>query len=149
MEYIIGYDEFPLPVEGENSLELTEKSNIDIEDETELDLWYTAKDRWVSNHSCFSVISDCVIPNMYFRRVNDNVEISWNNDFWKNREIEFSEEKGIFVLSLDEFKNVIFSFLQEITNDFMSIYENRSFAEDWKNKAFFELKISRDHGDQV
>ena len=44
IEYILGYDEFSLPVKGNTALELIENANkFENDDTLEFDLWYDAK----------------------------------------------------------------------------------------------------------
>ena len=141
MEFYLGYDMFPLPVEGNTAVELIEHSAVDVEDDLEQDLWYIARDRWKSNHSWFSVVSDAPLSGMYFRRVGDRIEISWSNDFWKNRGIEFLSSNGSYCMDKEKFKAVLFEFLQAVASDFSERYRDNSFAEKWKKKALFDLNI--------
>ena len=82
IEYILGYDIFPLPVNGETALELIENANkFDSDSELEFDLWYVVKSRWILNHCWLIARGGSVLPSIFFRRVEDLIEISWDNTF--------------------------------------------------------------------
>lgn len=125
MEYILGYDPFPLPVKGETTIELLENANkkydsIDDIDSLEADLWFEAKSRWIFNHCWFSV-RDGILPCMYFRRVEEAVEISWDNLFWEESGIIFNFRKGVYIISLDIFTKVFCEFLVSSVGDIEQI----------------------------
>ncbi|MFT4008231.1 MAG: hypothetical protein QM683_22410, partial [Lacrimispora sp.] len=51
LEYIIGYDPFPLPVCGNNVSELIQKSDkFESGEDDEMYLWYEARSRWIHRH---------------------------------------------------------------------------------------------------
>lgn len=77
IEYILGYDIFPLPVKGDTTLEIIENANeFDSDSEPEIDLWYAAKSRWIFNHCWFNARGETVLPCVYFRQIEDLIEIS-------------------------------------------------------------------------
>lgn len=115
LEYILGYDPFPLPVEGDNVLELMLNADeYDNDDSCEFDLWYGAKSRWVFNHCWFSNRDGSILPCIYFRRLEKKVEISWDNKFWEKEGIMFLSAKDSYNLSYVEFKQVLSEFLNSI-----------------------------------
>ncbi|MBN7773729.1 hypothetical protein [Clostridium aminobutyricum] len=115
MQYLIGYDPFPLPVQGESTLELIENADdFDSDEEDEIYLWYQAKSSWLFKHSWFCNRGGSFLSNVYFRREQENVEISWNNDFYREKEIIFANPRGIRIIPKTEFKLVIFNFLNDI-----------------------------------
>lgn len=118
IEYVLGHDAFPLPVDGETVLELVENANkFDSGSELEIDLWYTAKNRWVLNHCWFIARGGSVLPCVYFRRIEDLIEISWDNIFWKKKNINFEFQKDTFRIEFSMFTVIITEFLNEIIFD--------------------------------
>ena len=112
IEYILGYDLFPLPVAGDNTLELIEKADkFESDIMLEFDLWYAAKSRWILNHCWFVARGCAVLPCVYFRRVEDFIEIAWDNEFWEQSNIIFESPKGIYLVNFEIFTRVISIFL--------------------------------------
>lgn len=112
MEYILGYDPFPLPVEGENTLELLENADkrYDTIDTLEEELWFEAKSRWIFNH-CWFPVRDGILPCVHFRRLENAVEISWDNLFWEEYDIAFHSGKGGYLAALQDFTEIYRKFL--------------------------------------
>lgn len=134
-ELIVGFDPYPLDVEGKNLLELlNESDNYDSDDELEFDLWYGAKNRWLLNHGWFSVRGGEIIPCVYFRRVDENIEISWNNEFWKEEDVLFESIKGVSTLSHLQFRNILFEFLYHITKELKGIVNEEKIIDEWFKK---------------
>ena len=118
LEFIIGYDPFPVPVEGNTSSELISSSNkFESEDEIETYLWYSAVQSWSFRHSWIVNRGGSILPNVYFRRKKDDIEISLNNGFWKDSAIYFIEPDNEYLIPKNEFKKVILSFLFEIMDE--------------------------------
>lgn len=118
IKYILEYDTFPLPVDGETALELVEKANDFYSDsELEFDLWYEAKSRWILNHCWLVARGGAILPCVYFRRIGDLMEISWNNTFWKKETINFDFQKGTFRIEFNIFADVFIKFLKSMIYD--------------------------------
>ncbi|EAG3548937.1 DUF5984 family protein [Listeria monocytogenes] len=125
IEYIIGYDPFPLPVKGDTSLELiSEADQYESEDIIEEYLWNSAKSTWIFKHNWFSYREGSILPQVYFRRVGNDIEICWDNDFWQESGIEFQMTKGSVRIEKDNFVKTITEFIRsfltkasELTND--------------------------------
>ncbi|MBU2703799.1 hypothetical protein Ga0466249_004949 [Sporomusaceae bacterium BoRhaA] len=112
LEYVLGYDPFPLPVNGKNSLELIRESDkFESEEDDEFYLWYQAKSSWIFRHSWFSNRAGSILASVYFRRVEENIELAWDNGFWEESQVYFSKPKGVYNVSKGDFKDAIFSFL--------------------------------------
>lgn len=119
IEYILGYDAFPLPVNGNTSLDLLETANnFESNDILELDLWFDAKSRWRFNHCWFAARGGAVLPCVYFRRVDKFIEISWDNTFWEEQGIVFSSQNSYYQINFIEFTNTITNFLLSVIEDF-------------------------------
>ncbi len=136
-QYILGYDPFPLPVKGDNVLELIYNANTyNNDDKCEFDLWYFAKSRWIFNHCWFSSRDGGIIPSVYFRRNSKIIEISWDNIFWEEYGINFCSKKGVYYLPYFEFRKVIHEFLNSIITDLEGMVQTEKLAN-LKNKLLF------------
>ena len=69
---------FPLPVVGNNSIELMEKcEEFDSDNDDEYYKWHQKWYSWNERHGFSAETDGSLLPNAYFRRVIDNIEISW------------------------------------------------------------------------
>ncbi|AOT68319.1 hypothetical protein [Geosporobacter ferrireducens] len=129
LHHILGYDPFPLPIQGESTLELIKNADeFETDEDDEMYLWYQAKSSWIFRHSWFQNRGGSFLSSAYFRRINDRIEISWNNDFYKEKGIMFIYPKGTSLISKVEFKEVIFKFLYDILSNL-----DRKVSNDIKN----------------
>jgi hypothetical protein len=109
--HIIYEDKFPLPVFANTSVEFYEKSdNFDSEDDEEFAEWYEKRQDWYFRHSWYSGRAGGFLAEVYFRRVGNMIEISWNNsDLYEN--IRFKNPTGIYYVAYELFENIINSFI--------------------------------------
>jgi hypothetical protein len=115
LEFIFGYDPYPLPVQGKNVLELIQESNkFECDEDDEFYLWYQAKSSWTFRHSWFSNRAGSILADVFFRRIDNNIEITWDNNFFEDNQIYFVNPMGTYVISKEEFKNIVFKFLNDI-----------------------------------
>ena len=119
LEYILNEnDEFPLNIQGNSGIEITERfyNNIlNIEDK-DIDVAY----EWCEKHLwTFSGI-EMMFPDVVFRRIKNKIEISWDStDKYKdnkNYKIEFTNLKGKSFIKIEEFKKEILKFIEKIKN---------------------------------
>jgi hypothetical protein len=61
-----------------------------------------------------------VLADVFFRRVDGNIEVAWDNRFFSDKQVYFTKPVGIYVVPRKVFKNAIFGFL----NDILSKLEN-------------------------
>ena len=117
LEYILNEnDEFPLNIQGNSGIEITERfyNNIlNIEDK-DIDVAY----EWCEKHLwTFSGI-EMMLPNVVFRRIKNKIEISWDStDKYKdnkNYKIEFTNSKGKILVNIQKFKKEILDFIHKI-----------------------------------
>lgn len=105
-------------------LETTAKTGIDFanikcpfdpfDEEDEFNFWQDEKDRWLFSHGWFSTRGGGFLADVYFRKVNEKIEISW--DSLKNfdeYEIEFSNPKGLYYVNAKVFENVVTEFINK------------------------------------
>ena len=57
------------------------------------------------------------MPCVYFRRIGDLIEISWDNTLWKKKNINFEFQKGVFQIGVRPFTVIITEFLNAIIGD--------------------------------
>lgn len=116
--HVIGFDPFPLPVQGGDILEIIKVADeYETEEEDEMYLWYNAKNSWIFRHSWFNNRDSSILTNVYFRRVSNDIEIAWDNGFFEEQGINFISPKGIINLPIWEFKEIIFNFIYKASEE--------------------------------
>ena len=112
---ILGYDPYPLPVEGNNLLELIDSANtFDTDDEIEEHLWFSSEWKWKYRHS-WSAVATSAIPNAFFRRSGDMIEISWDNDpSGEEGDPVFMFMTGTESVELELFRTTVLDFLIDL-----------------------------------
>ncbi len=131
LKYILNDKQFPLPVEGQHSLELINNCLLfDSDDDDEFDEWFDKKQDWEFKHSWFSSRAGSFLPDVFFRRVNDEIEISWNNELTYSLEgISITHPHGIEYIPLDLFESTIKNFIDDFLNNLLLKSNNKSEAE--------------------
>lgn len=125
LQYVVGYDPFPIPVEGLNMLELCKKTEeFTSEDEVEVYLWNKAYSSWLFRHNWLVNRDGSILPSVQFRRTGAEIEISWDNEFWKSDQIEFESMSGVYWIENDSFKSTVLEFLHSILEDLNSSLDN-------------------------
>lgn len=122
LSVILVEEEFPLPVQGGTTLELLNNSlNFDSEDDDEFDEWFSKKQDWEFKHSWFSSRGGAYLPDAFFRRIGDKMEISWNNDDLYE-DISFVHMRGVELIPICFFESVVKAFI----HDFMKILRSKT-----------------------
>ncbi len=136
IEYILGYDAFPLPVKGDTILELIENAEeYDSEDDLEFDLWFSGNSRWIFNHFWLSVREGNVMPGIYFRRLENKIEIAWDNIFWEKYNIVFNSRRDFCLVSLDVFITNFTDFLYSILDELSQrVNDSIDSLDSWNKK---------------
>ncbi|KWX81130.1 hypothetical protein AMQ84_00980 [Paenibacillus riograndensis] len=116
---ILTNEEFPLPVHGKTALELLASSlNFDSDNDDEFDAWFSTKQDWEFKHSWFSNRGGSYLPEVYFRRVGQQIEISWDNENLYSEEISFTYRTGLEYVPIHIFdsvlKDYIYDFLETL-----------------------------------
>jgi hypothetical protein len=113
---ILTDEDFPLPVQGKTALELLASSlNFDSDNDDEFDAWFSIKQDWEFKHSWFSNRGGSYLPEVYFRRIGQQIEISWNNENLYSEEISFPYTTGLEYVPIHIFELV----LKDYINDFL------------------------------
>lgn len=118
LESIQFEDDYPVPVEGSSGVELYRNSfDFDTEDDEKFDEWYDKVQEWSFKHSWFSARAGSFLADVYFRKIKDQIEISWdNNGLFDN--ITFIQSSGVYRIETKMFKKVI--------ERFISIYRDKN-----------------------
>ncbi|WP_368087120.1 DUF5984 family protein [Paenibacillus sp. cl6col] len=128
LKYILSDVPFPLPVEGQHSLELLDNCLLfESDDDNEFDAWFDTKQEWEFKHSWFSNRAGSFLPEVFFRRVNDELEIAWNNESTYSSEgISFMNPTGIVYLPISIFESTIKNFIEDFLDNILLTSRNES-----------------------
>ena len=132
LRYIVGEKSFPLPVEGQHSLELLENCLLfESDNDDEFDVWFDTKQEWEFKHSWFSNRGGSFLPDVFFRRVNDKIEIAWDNESTYSAEgITFINPIGLEYIPIDTFESTIKSFIEDFLENLLQNSKNKFEAEE-------------------
>lgn len=105
LENILSNDDFPLSVLGDSAAELCEISyKLDIDDVEQ----YEILQDWVFKHSWLSAREGSYLADIYFRKVGNKIEISWDNsNTFKEDGIIFIFPKGRYEVDIIQFKEIM------------------------------------------
>ena len=96
---------FPYRAKGESASEMENNArDFDSEDESAMDEYYDRLNDWVYNHSWNHARSGAIVPDIIFRNVDGNMEISWWND---DEDIDFTNRYGFITVPAETYKNLI------------------------------------------
>lgn len=111
---ILTEEKFPLKTYGTCGVELYNNSwNFDSENIEILEQWYEKRQDWYFKHSWYTSRAGSFLADAFFRRVKNDVEISWNNTATYS-EVKFVNPYGCYLVNLDFFKDVINKFTWNI-----------------------------------
>lgn len=112
IKYIIKEEKFPLLIKADSSIDFYNKSaEFDSDDMDEFDRWFDIRQEWYFHHSWFINRDGAFLPDVFFRAVDEKIEIEWDNDD-TYEEIIYKFPKGLFYVDKQEFYDTIFNFLQ-------------------------------------
>jgi len=131
LKYILSDKPFPLPVEGKNSLELIDNCLLfDSDNDDEFDAWFDKKQEWEFQHSWFSSRGGSFLPDVFFRRVNGNIEVAWNNESTYSSEgIIFIHSNGIEYISIEMFNHTVKCFIENFLDNLLLNSKHKHDAE--------------------
>lgn len=73
-------DPYPVDIAGEYAaIKDINAREFDTEDDEEFDAYYDKLDDWNSRHRWHTASSGAILADLYFQLVDNNIEISWNN----------------------------------------------------------------------
>lgn len=129
---IIGFDPYPLPVEGDTILELIDAANgYESDDDLDEFLWFGSEGRWIARHS-WMAISEAVIPGVFFRRKGEAIEVAWDSGSWARQGVHFLHPTGSRLVGMAEFMDVMLGFLTDVLET-LSLQDNDDafVIQDW------------------
>lgn len=98
-------DPFPIDVLGECASELENNArDFESDNEEEMDDYYDRLNDWVYDHSWNHARAGAIVPDVIFRNVNGNMEISWWND---DEDIDFTNRYGYIIIPAETYKTLI------------------------------------------
>jgi hypothetical protein len=110
---ILNETQFPLPSEGNNAIELYNNSgDFDSDDDDEFDSWFVKRQDWYFKHSWYSNNGGSYLADVFFRRVEDNIEISWDNGGLYS-DVKYNNPEGVYYIPVELFQNVVDSFIED------------------------------------
>lgn len=100
---------FPYEVKGATAAEKDSYAReYDSDSDAEFESYYERLNEWVYVHTWKHASAGGTIPNVYFRKIGHEVEISWdNNDV--NEVVTFLEKDGSVRIDADKFKEIIWA----------------------------------------
>ena len=118
LHHIMVDDPYPFESNQRNGIHMTRCSGIAIDwkkielgDEKELlklEECSELLDSWVQKHNWFYYRDAAFIPDVTFRRVNDSIEISWdNNELFDEEEVCYVNKEGCVFVDIDLFESTI------------------------------------------
>lgn len=108
-------EQFPLPVDGQNSIELYSNSgDFDSDDDDEFDSWFEKRQDWHFRHSWYSNNGGSYLADIMFRRVKDTIEIAWDNSDLFD-EIKFINPRGLYYVPVQLFEDTVNSFIKDFS----------------------------------
>lgn len=112
ISYIMGDDPFPLEAQEASAAEMVDFGLQQVTDE----VLYEKIQDWSFRHSWLIARSGGFLADVYFRRVDGNMEISWNNEnLYKESRVTFAYPKGKACVSLSAFSAVMQEFIRQYT----------------------------------
>jgi hypothetical protein len=109
-------DPFPVAVEGEYAaIKDILAREFDTDDDQLFDEYYDKLDEWNLRHRWHTTCNGAILADLYFQLVEDDVEISWNNQDAEDG-VDFDFEIGGVSIPKEIFLNEINSFLRAYAN---------------------------------
>ncbi|HEY4243724.1 MAG TPA: hypothetical protein VGM88_28120 [Kofleriaceae bacterium] len=79
--------------------------------------WFLQRSAWRHHHALRRAAEDVALPNVVFKRLGDDVEVSWDNDAWAppRRGMYFVEKRGVELVRASAFAKVVRETLVAVT----------------------------------
>ena len=114
-QFITDLREDPYPVEAEGQYAAIKDKNareFDSDDDNEFDAYYDKLYTWNLRHRWHPASAGAILADVYFQKVGDNVELSWNNEDSED-DVTFETMLGGATVPETEFVSVVDQFLKE------------------------------------
>lgn len=124
--------QFPLPVEGNNAIELYSNSgDFDSDIDDEFDSWFKKRQDWYFIHSWYSNNGGSYLADVIFRRIDNTIEIAWDNSNVYS-EIKFINPKGLYYVPFEIFRDVVNSFIEDFILEISESEEGKRLIKELK-----------------
>lgn len=79
--------------------------------------WFLRRSEWRNDHALRRAAEDVALPNVVFKRLGDDLEVSWDNEAWLSprRDMYFVEKRGVELVQAARFAEVVRETLVEVT----------------------------------
>lgn len=106
-------DPYPVEASGEYAAEkdITAR-DFDSDDDEEFDAYYDMLDEWNQHHRWHTASAGAILSDIYFQRVGENMEISWNNTDAEDN-VFFTYKLGGVTVRFSIFRKEIERFLRD------------------------------------
>jgi hypothetical protein len=125
LKNIISDVEFPNNIQATNVMDYLEKSNALAPEfgTEEYWKWHEKEYDWLMSHWFRAAADGSNLPHLFFRIVDKNIEINWNNEgLFDDRNVFFINHEGCEYIDASIFCRVITDFINHFTNQFMLKY---------------------------
>ncbi len=106
IEAILNETEFPLAVNATSSIDFESKCRRLPSDD-----WADARWNWYISHTWYYLHEDSPLPLVYFRRVENKIEIEWDESDLYDGPV-FDNPKGLEFVDVQTFSEVIHKFIE-------------------------------------
>ena len=116
LQYITSNYPYPIDVNGESGVQLWNNSeklfgNCDVE--TSLRLLEKCQ-TWLWRHSIDTCRDEFCLPFVIFRRIGEQIEISWDNTAVQYQGVDFIDANGISYVPIGMFEDKVKAFLKTL-----------------------------------
>lgn len=113
LKYILSFDDGPIEPNVKNAIKFIIKCQKDSN--TDISLSESISD-WCFRHGWLNARAGSFLASLIFRRVNNYIEISWNNSNSYRGNPKFIYDEGCYYIDIDIFKEVMMSFIDYYKN---------------------------------
>jgi hypothetical protein len=116
--------DFPNNIDANNAMDYLNQNRIltpDIEKD-EFWEWHENSFEWLDTHWFRGAADGSNLPHLFFRRVNNNIEICWNNEgLFDDRDIYFCSQQGCKLVDM----NVFYKVVKDFINNFIARFKDK------------------------
>ncbi len=115
LAFINNDKKFPFDINGECAAELDNNArDFDSENEFEMEKYYDSLNDWSYVHSWHHASSGAILADVFFRKVNNGIEISWWSD--QEKDINFKYPYGYSVINFDTYEETVKNVIKTYNN---------------------------------
>lgn len=78
--------------------------------------WFLRRSEWRHHHALRRAAEEVSLPNLVFRRIGDQVEVSWDNDAWSppRQDLSFVERRGRSLVDAQAFASILLETVRDV-----------------------------------